>query len=501
MTLIGFMKDFNYYLNTIGEIGYVEQTTNAIIYASGLPGVKPRELVLFENGEVGQVLSVSYNLIEILVFTRDPPKAGEKVVRTNEFLNIPVGPELLGSVIDSLGNSLEDLPIQRKPMLSTRSVTASPTGILTRKTITKQLETGVSIVDLLLPLGYGQKELIIGDRKTGKTNFLFQSVLTQAKLGNICIYAAIGKKKVDIKVLKEFFQKHNILKNIVIVASGSQDPTGLIYLTPYSAMAISEYFRDEGRDVLLILDDLSTHAKFYREISLLGKRFPGRNSYPGDIFYIHAILLERAGNFTTSKGEKAITCLPVVETIQGDLSGYIQTNLMSMTDGHLYFDIDLFAKGRRPPINPFLSVTRVGRQTQSNIKREISREILSFLTLFEKMQNFTHFGAELNETTKISLSVGEAITRFFDQQPSTSIPINVQIVLFCLLWNNAKQSGSPNNEPDLAWIIKVYEANKDIRKMIDTMVQKATSFNELLGTVKQKGDELLTSINKSKYDN
>ena len=375
------MKDLNYYLDSVQEIGYVEKTTNAIIHASGLPNAKPGEIVVFENGELGQILGLTQDLIEILIFSVTPPRTGDKVARTNQFLEIPVGTELLGNVISPLGYSLENLKNIKKPKESMQ-IYSNPEGILKRKTITRQLETGVSIVDLVLPIGYGQRELVIGDRKTGKTNFLLQTVITQAKKGNICVYAAIGKKMIDIKALKEFFAKNNILKNVVIVASGSEHAPGITYIVPYSAMTIAEYFRDSGKDVLLILDDLSVHAKFYREISLLGKRFPGRNSYPGDIFFRHAALLERGGNFITEKGERAITCLPVVETAQGDLSGYIQTNLMSMTDGHLYFDSDMFTKGQRPAINPFLSVTRVGRQTQTPVQRQINREVLNFLTLF-----------------------------------------------------------------------------------------------------------------------
>jgi len=492
------MKDFSFYLNSTQEIGYVERTTSSIIYASGLPKSKPGEMVIFDNENLGQILSLSPNFIEILVFPENPVKPGMKLVRTNEFLKIPVGWELLGNVISPLGISLNPLNSKRSPSLR-RGVNNPASGILTRRTIKKQLETGVSLVDLVIPLGYGQRELIIGDRKTGKTNFLLQSVLTQAKKNNICVYAAIGKRKLDIKELKDFFVKQGVFDQVVIVASGSEDPTGIIYLTPYSAMTISEYFRDEGNNVFLVLDDLSTHAKFYREIALLGKRFPGRNSYPGDIFYMHSSLLERAGNFVTPKGEKAITCFPVAETIQGDLSGYIETNLMSMTDGHLYFDGDLFAKGRRPAINPFLSVTRVGRQTQSNLKRELNREVLSFITLFEKMQNFTHFGAELSVGTRATLGFGEKIIEFFKQNPSTTIPINLQIILFGILWNNIlenKQSQDKSQNTDTEKLAKLYEKNEDVRKKIDSMIEGSKSFNELLGIIRQKGEKQLVNILK-----
>ena len=485
------MKNFNYYLEYTQEIGYVEKTTSAIVHASGLPDAKPGEIVISETEKLGQVLSLSDDFLEILMFSYSPPQTGEKLARTNEFLKIPVGFELLGQIIDPLGNSLEASKIMQKPE-KLMPIYKTPSGILARRTITRHLETGVAAVDLVLPLGFGQRELVIGDRKTGKTNFLLQSVLTQAKQGNICVYAAIGKRMLNVKALKEFFDKYGILKNIVIVVSGSEYSAGIIHLTPYSAMTIAEYFRDQGKDVLLVLDDLSTHAKFYREISLLGKRFPGRNSYPGDIFFTHASLLERAGNFATNYGEKAITCLPVVETAEGDLSGYIQTNLMSMTDGHLYFDSNLFAKGRRPAINPFLSVTRVGRQTQSNVKRQITREILSFLTLFEKMQNFIHFGADLSETTKVTLSFGERITKFFGQKPATSIPINIQILLFCLLWNNIMQRKQTDESESAGKIVKAYRENPQVRKEIDSIIEKAESFNGLLGNISKTGDTLIS---------
>ncbi|MEK7533914.1 MAG: hypothetical protein AAB600_01115 [Patescibacteria group bacterium] len=490
------MKDFDSYLNAIGEVGYIEQTTTSTLFASGLPLAKSGEIVIFESGKLGQVMSTSKNLVEILAFFAPPPKPGTRVVRTNELLHFPVGFELLGNIFDPLGNHLEITKPIKKP-LKVLPINAKPSGIINRIAINRQFETGVCLVDLVIPLGHGQRELIIGDRKTGKTSFLLQSVLTQAKKNNICIYAAIGRKKIDIKELKDFFTKSGIMEKVVIIAASSEDPTGIIYLTPYSAMTVAEFFRDEGYDVFIILDDLSTHAKFYREIALLGKRFPGRSSYPGDIFYAHASLLERAGNFITQKGEKAITCFPVVETIQGDLSGYIQTNIMSMTDGHLYFDADLFAKGRRPAINPFLSVTRVGRQTQTNAQREINREILSFLTLFEKMQNFTHFGAELTEGTKITLSVGDEIIKFFGQNTSTIIPLKVQIILFCLLWNRITQDrDSQDARHNIERAIKAYQENKKLREEMDMLVEKATSFNGLLGILKQKGDKILADISK-----
>lgn len=488
------MKDFNFYLNSISEIGFVEQASSAIVYVSGLPRIKTDEIVIFEGGKIGVVLSFTTTIVEVLVFSKDPISHGTKVVRTNEFLKVPVGIELFGRIIDPLGNPLTALRAYKKPA-TLRGINARAGGILTRKTITRQLETGVPIVDLVMPLGFGQRELVIGDRKTGKTNFLLQAILAQVQQKHICIYAAIGKKRLDIKDVEEFFRRHGITDKVIVVATGFADPIGLSFLVPFSAMTISEHFRDEGYDVLLVLDDLTTHAKLYREISLLGKRFPGRNSYPGDIFYTHARLLERAGNFLTPKGETSITCLPVVETAQGDLSGYIQTNIMSMTDGHLYFDSDLFAKGRRPAINPFLSVTRVGRQTQSTLKRDINREILSFLTISEKMQNFTHFGAELTESTKVTLAVGEKVIKFLDQGQSTTMPINLQILLFSMLWDNILQNKDidPIGQ-DINKIIDQYKNNPAVGKEIDQTINDAKSFNDLLKVMREKGEKLLESL-------
>jgi len=488
------MKDFKFYLDSISEIGFVEKASNVIVYVSGLPKAKIDEIVIFETGETGIVMSFTSEVVEVLVFSKKPISHGTKAVRTNEFLKVPVGPELLGRIIDPLGNPLTAMDDYKKPAES-RGINALAGGILSRKTITRQIETGIPAVDLVMPLGFGQKELVIGDRKTGKTNFLMQIILAQAKQKHICIYAAIGKKRLDIKIAEDFFKKHGILERIIIVATGSDSPIGLSYLVPFSAMTISEYFRDAGYDVLLALDDLTTHAKVYREVSLLGKKFPGRSSYPGDIFYTHARLLERAGNFITEKGEKAITCLPVAETTQGDLSGYIQTNIMAMTDGHLYFDSDLFAKGRRPAINPFLSVTRVGRQTQSTLKRSINREILSFLTIYEKMQNFSHFGAELTESSKITLTIGEKIIEFLNQGPSTTMPINLQILLFSMLWNSILQNKNIGpTGTDVNKMIEKYTTNSNVNKTIDKVIANAETFNDMLKIIKEKGDQLLVSL-------
>ena len=496
------MNTFNDYLKEIGEIGFVEEALPSLAYTSGIPHAHPNEIILFETGEFGQVLSLAEEKVEILVFAKYPIRVGTRVVRTNKILEIPVGADLIGEIIDPFCNPVEKFKEHKKPQ-ELRAVDIAAPGITERLKIDQSFETGVTIVDMLVPLGRGQRELILGDRKTGKTNFLLQTLLHQARLGTLCIYAAIGKKKSDVKKVEEYFLKYKVMEKMIIMVAGAEDPTSLIYITPYTAMSLAEYFKDQGHNVLLVLDDLTTHAKFYREISLLGKKFPGRNAYPADIFYTHAKLLERAGNFkipvrkqgeaSPQAGEASITCLPVVETIQGDITGYIQTNIMSMTDGHIYFDTDLFTKGRRPAVNPFLSVTRVGRQTQSDLERTITRELISFLTLREKIENFAHFGAEVNASIKEVLLTGEKVIAFFDQNSQQVISGNIQTFVFTMVWFGIWRNATiPEMNTQTAVLFKAYETNENFRKLVEDYVAKSDSLNTLLGNVR---DNLLLIVN------
>lgn len=480
------MKDFKTYLATIKEYGEVVQVNQPIVSVVGLPGLKPRELVLFESGVAGQVFSLGENEAEIVLFTKDAVTMGERVVRTDEFLSVPVGKELLGALLDPLGRPMDGTTLP--DTIESRTTEGEVLGVFSRVLINKPLSSGVMVVDLLLPLGRGQKQLIIGDRKTGKTSFLLTIVKNQVRNGTIVIYAAIGRKQSDIKKVIEFFKKEGINKNIVTIASTSYDSPGLIYITPFSAMAVAEYFRDQGQDVVVIFDDLTTHAKFYREMSLIGRRFPGRESYPGDIFFVHARLLERSGNFIhEKKGEVSITSLPVIETVEGDLTGYIPTNVMSMTDGHIFFDQSTFAKGRRPAINVPLSVTRVGRQTQSALKRDINHKLTAFLTSFEQMQNLAHFGAELSGKVQSILKTGEKIYNLFNQPNHSIVDDEIQLILFSLIWSNTIES------TDIAELSKKLEEglkDKTTRTQVDT-IMKAQNLDELILRVNQNKELLL----------
>jgi len=424
---------FNQLLHSNHEYGVVYQVSHPIVFIEGLPNVKTHEVILFENGQKGEVFTINRGKIEARVFSHEPILVGSKVTRTDRLLSVPVGKELLGNTIDPLGESLDPNAKFVKPQ-EERDVEANSIGISGRQKITKHLVTGIAMIDLLIPLGYGQRELIIGDRKTGKTSVLMTTIKTQVNEGVVVVYAAIAKKKSDIKKLQEFFVKEKIMGNIVMVATGSNDSPSLIYQTPYSAMAIAEYFRDQGVNTLVVLDDLSTHAKFYRELSLLAKRFPGRDSYPGDIFYTHSRLLERAGNFKHPKvGEVSITCLPVIEIVEGDFTGYVATNVMGITDGHLYLDSNLYYQGVRPAVNVPLSVTRVGRQTLDNLARDVNKFLTSFLSNYNKLQNLSHFGQELREDVKKNLRVGDMVNKFFTQSYHETIPQVVQLVILSLI--------------------------------------------------------------------
>jgi len=485
-------------LNKNQEVGFVEKVNHPVAYVRGLPNAILSEVVLFESGCMGITTSLSEDYVEVMTLSAFPVTAGEKVSRSGEILQIPVGDGLLGNVVNSLGESM----YENKVIVGIdeyRSIDAKPLPINLRERIKLPLETGVSLVDLLIPLGKGQRELIIGDRNTGKTSFVLQALLSQAKMGSICIYAGIGKKKHSIKKVEQLLDKHNIKKNVVIVGSASSDPIGNIYLTPYTAMTIAEYFRDKGRDVLLILDDLSTHAKYYRELSLISKKFPGRDSYPGDVFYAHARLLERAGNFKVGSKVVSITCLPVASSIEGDITGYIQTNLMSITDGHIFFDYSIFKSGKKPAVNYFLSVTRVGRQTQTRVRWGINRELSSFFYLQNKTERFIHFGAELNEGIKSTMEMGGKLDQFFDQTTEEIYSMDVQTILFVLIWSGVlKEETSGKIRFYRSKAQSLYDNDPNFRDKIVKIINSCEDFNSLLGKVSAKHKELIDYMESAK---
>lgn len=479
------MDDFKRYLEKTEEVGFVEKVDHTMAYVSGLPHVHLNEMIFFENGTKGQVISLEKDYVEVLLLTASTIDVGLQAVRMGVNLKVSVTDKILGNSYSPLdlfeaGNSD-----------NTRNVDTTPPGIDQRSAIKEICETGVTVVDLTVPLGRGQRELVIGDRGTGKTLFLMQTLVSQVQKGAIGIYATVGKKKFDIKKLQDFVKKSEISDRTAIVATSSTDPSGLIFLTPYVAMSMAEHFRDQGQDVVLIIDDLTTHAKYYREISLLAKRFPGRSSYPGDIFYTHARLIERAGNF--KKG--SITCFPVAESVMGDLTGYIQTNLMAMTDGHIFFDASLFDQGRRPAINTFLSVTRVGHQIQSPLAKDMSDHLSKFLVQHEKMKQFMHFGAEITPKVKKILDQGDKLLNLFNQSPNSTIPLNVNILLAAGLWVGVwNEKKIPEMKQDMEELILKYRQDQNFAKEVDKLVTGFDSFEKFTDYLRQE-DSVFQNLN------
>lgn len=483
------MEEYKRLLTATGEYGEVVEVRYPLLTVIGLPKARLHEVVIFENGMRGEIFSLDEQHIKVLMYDSQPVRVGTKLARTGQIAIIAVGPELLGCIIDPLGRVIDRPQTYTKPK-DAIEIRADVKNISSRALIKKQFVTGITMVDLLVPLGDGQKELVIGDRKTGKTSFFFSCIRQNAH--RITIYALIGKNMAEVRYITELYKKNGLDKNVIFIVSSSIDSSGLIYMTPYSAMAIAEFFRDRGIDVLIIMDSLSLHAKFYREISLLAGGFPGKESYPGDMFFTHASLLERAGNFIHPSGrDVSITCLPVVETIEGELSSYIPTNVMGMTDGHLFFDSNSYYKGRRPPIDLTLSVTRVGKQTQTALQREINQELLTFITHYEKLQNISYFGTELSQKVKDQLKKGETLFKLFNQRYSVILALDLQLLLFALVWLNIFQKYADITVEEVRDIFQTSYADPGLQKVLKE-VMASQNLYQLLTVVSRHEADLKT---------
>ncbi len=494
-------------LESAGEVGYVVRVLNSILEVEGLPTVSLGEMVVFETGEVGQVSGLDRSKVEIVVLSDRPVSNGTRVVKTGKKMQVEVSESLLGTTVNVVGKVLRTwgTPKTGEVKKELRNLDNAPTGIVGRKRITRQMTTGMVMVDTMIPIGYGQRELIMGDRKTGKSYLLWHTIANQAKIGSICIYAAVGKKKTEIVRSEELFKNLGIAEQTIIVAANLSDSPGEIFMAPYTAMTIAEFFRDQGRDVVLVLDDMTTHAKFYRELSLISRKFPGRDSYPGDIFHIHSRLMERAGNFSiphpkslSSDKEReidkdgymevSITCLPIVETVAGDVTGYIQTNMMSMTDGHIYFDTDLFFRGRRPAINSFISVTRVGRQTQRKITKDAGRALYDLFNAYEKTQSFMRFGAELGENSRQILVLGDKVLKFFDQPNFIMVPVELGVVLVGFLISGLWDGKGMTKAAE------AYQKDLEFKQTIDKMFNENEQFNKLIEQARKEAPKILPKL-------
>ena len=486
---------FAVYLEKTGEVGYVTQFSGSIIYANGLPGCHPEEVVIFETGEIGYILSVHHDILEIILLSPKQVAAGARVVRTMNGLQINAQEILPGStvILSQMEKQLFSAAMSSSETTRStfRALDETKLVFADRQLITQPLETGVSTVDMLIPLGKGQRELVLGDRKTGKTNFLLQTLRTQVQHGALCIYALVGKPQLEIQRVLDLASQPDIKQNTIVVASHSADRAGLVHLTPYVAMTIAEHYKDLGRDVVLIIDDLTTHAHYYRELMLLAKRFPGRSSYPGDIFYVHARLLERAGNFLHG----SLSCFPVAQSVAGDFSGFIQSNLMSMTDGHIFFDTNFFDQGRRPAINPFLSVTRVGEQTQSALQRQIGRHLRSFFVSNEKIKQFRHFQSELGENVRSIFETSERLTAMLDQDAHQTVPVQINAFLYGLVWSDFwKGIDFIQMKNEMKHLITQYQKDQGFHDQVTSWLQVLTTVDSLIELCRTQYQTVLAMI-------
>ncbi|ELS00771.1 proton translocating ATP synthase, F1 alpha subunit [Xenococcus sp. PCC 7305] len=418
----------------IEEIGTLTYLGGGIARAVGLPSVQVEELVKFP----GNCYGMAYNLDQdevgiILLDSSEDLKAGCEVLRTGRVLDAPVGEELLGRVIDATGRPLDNQgPIATAKRLP---VEREAPGIMQRAPVTVPLQTGIKVIDALIPIGRGQRELILGDRATGKTAIALDTIINQKDKGVICVYCAIGQRSSAVAKLIAELRKRGAMDYCIVVVAGGEAPPGLQYITPYAATTMAEYFMQQGKDVLIVYDDLIQHARAYRELSLLLRRPPGREAFPGDIFYIHSRLLERATHLRPEFGGGSLTALPIVETEAQNISAYIPTNLVSITDGQIYLTPKLFHKGILPAVDVGKSVSRVGGKTQLPAYRAVSGDLRLSYSQFEELEAFSRFGSRLDEATQKSLERGQRIREVLQQNQYQPIPVSEQIAVLLAVTN------------------------------------------------------------------
>ncbi len=409
------------------ETGQVIYCGDGIARIEGLSHVEYGEIVIFESGVRGMVLDLREGHIGcILLCTDDEVYEGEKVVRTGAAAGVPVGDAMLGRVVNALGDPIDGMgPLETEDKLPVES--PAP-GITDRQPVTTPMETGILAIDSMFPIGRGQRELIIGDRQTGKTTIATDTIINQKGKDVICIYVSIGQKASTVAALAQNLRLHGSMDYSVIVGSFASDPAPLQYLAPYSATAMAEYFMHKGKDVLIVYDDLSKHAVAYREISLLLRRPPGREAYPGDVFYLHSRLLERSSRLSEKLGGGSITALPIIETQAGDVSAYIPTNVISITDGQIFLESDLFAEGQRPAVNVGLSVSRVGGAAQTKAMKKATGSFRIDLAQFREMEVFTQFSADLDDATQAQLANGRALMEILKQPGASPLSMTEQVI-------------------------------------------------------------------------
>ena len=419
----GYEKDIN-----IREVGAVTSVGDGIARVYGLDHVMANELVEFPNEVFGLALNLEEDNVGVVLLGESHLiKEGDMVKRTHKIMEVPSGPAMVGRVVDPLGRPLDEKgPIKAENYMNIERLAP---GVIERMPVKEPLQTGLVSIDSMIPIGRGQRELIIGDRQTGKTAIAVDTIINQKGKDVICIYVAIGQKNSTIAYIVKALEDYGAMDYSIVISSSASDPSPLQYLAPYSGCAIGEYFRDKGQHALVVYDDLSKHAASYREISLLLRRPPGREAFPGDVFYLHSRLLERAAKYSEEKGGGSLTALPIIETQAGDVSGYIPTNVISITDGQIYLEPELFNAGVRPAINIGISVSRVGGNAQIKAMKQVAGKLRLDLAQYRELVTFAQFGTELDKTSQAQLERGKRLTEVLKQEQYSPLPVELQILI------------------------------------------------------------------------
>ena len=430
-------SQIKYYENAIiqNETGTVLTVGDGIARVSGLANCMSGELLEFQDGSFGMAQNLEENSVSAVLFGSDVGiQEGQTVKRTGRVVSVPVGEALLGRVVNAIGQPIDGAgPIASQEY---RAVESPAPGIIDRQPVKEPMQTGIKAIDSMIPIGRGQRELIIGDRQTGKTTIALDTILNQKGKDVICIYVAIGQKRSTVTGLVNTLKEAGAMDYTIVVAATASEPSPLQYIAPYAGCAMGEFFMNRGQHVLIVYDDLSKHAVAYRAISLLIRRPPGREAYPGDVFYLHSRLLERAAKLSAEKGAASMTALPIIATQAGDVSAYIPTNVISITDGQIFLETELFHSGVMPAVNPGISVSRVGGNAQVKAMKKVAGTLKLIYSQYRELQSFAQFGSDLDADTKARLAQGERIVEVLKQGKSSPVPVEKQVAVLYAVVNN-----------------------------------------------------------------
>lgn len=489
------------------EVGYVNQVNNYLLTIKGLPSVRVNDLIVDADNRKALVHSLSEDFVEALLLDNRPVNPGVEFFIDKKSAQINIGNHLKGKIVDALGKVISDSTAERKIYITPHqelSFDKKAKNIDSRSFIKEQLLTGFALIDIAVPIGKGQRELVYGPIHSGKNAFLKDIVINQKKQGNVCIYAAIGKPASFTASLVKALEEGGAMDNTVIVSALSDELAPMITVAPSTAFLIAEFFCNQGEDVVLILDDLGIHAKYVREIALLSNQFPGRESYPGDMFYRHASLMERSGSFNDKQGNGTITLFPVLETDSEGFTNIIPTNIMGSTDGHLLFSSEIYAEGFKPAVSVLRSVTRVGHMTHSKVQRELSTEITNILSEYPRQLEYSRFGTQVGEHTKKILKKGRIINELLNQNNTGLMSISTQVMLLALAFSSffdPEKNDVGLIKLEREKIVEVLKKGKNFKKAREISVSKKDGLDELIKSLEKGMSELNSHINQNTVKN